>query len=48
MEWARPAEVRSGTLELDMLPNDAHEIRRFADLLDDFFGDDANAATVTP
>src|SRR6185503_18407571 len=39
MERAGPAVVCARALELDMLPDDPHEVRRLADLLDDFLWD---------
>src|SRR5207247_629234 len=46
-----PAEIRSRALELVVLPDDPHHVRRFADLLDHVVGDQAhalNSTTVTP
>src|SRR2546428_129827 len=51
VERAGTAVVGAGALELDMLPDDPHEVRRVADLLDDVVGDQAhavNSAIVTP
>src|SRR2546426_4873323 len=51
VERAGPAEIRSRALELDVLPDDPHHVRRFADLLDHVVGDQAhalNSTTVTP
>ena len=51
VERARPAEIRAGTLELDVLADDPHQVRRLADLLDDVIGDQAHplsSAIVTP
>src|SRR3989449_10499192 len=38
VERAGPAEIRSRALELDVLPDDPHQVRRFADLLDHVVG----------
>src|SRR5206468_280667 len=51
VERAGAAVVRAGALELDVLPDDPHDVRRVADLLDDVVGDQAhavNSAIVTP
>src|SRR5438445_8994434 len=51
VERAGAAVVRAGGLVLDVLPDDPHDVRRVADLLDDVVGDQAhavNSAIVTP
>src|SRR5207249_696713 len=51
VERAGTAVVRAGALELDVLPDDPHDVRRVADLLDDVVGNQAhavNSAIVTP
>ncbi len=47
----RGAEIGPGALELDMLADDPHDVRRLADLLDHIVGDQAharNSTSVTP
>src|SRR5207245_5503378 len=41
------AEVRSGAPELDVLADDPHDVRGFADLLDHVVGDQAHAVNST-
>src|SRR5205807_6878394 len=51
VERAGTAVVRAAALELDVLPDDPHDVRRVADLLDDVVGNQAhavNSAIVTP
>src|SRR5258705_11330969 len=38
VKWAGTAIIRAGALQLDMLADDADEIRRFAHLFDDVVG----------
>ncbi len=45
------AEIGPGALELDVLADDPHDVRRLADLLDHVVGNEAhalNSTTVTP
>src|SRR5207237_8970998 len=47
----RGAEIGPGALELDVLPDDPHDVRGLADLLDHVVGDEAharNSTSVTP
>ena len=48
VEGATPAVVGSAAFQLDAFADDANEVRRVADLLDDVVGNHANSATVTP
>src|SRR6185312_12355320 len=51
VKGTRGAEIRPGALELDVLADDPHDVRRLADLLDHVIGNEAharNSTSVTP